>query len=56
MELRVGLIGCGRIASAHLRGYKNLHKLFYVVACCDTNLQASKALAQKLDSDAVGTI
>ncbi|MCS7265955.1 MAG: Gfo/Idh/MocA family oxidoreductase [Armatimonadetes bacterium] len=51
MQLRVGLIGCGRIAYAHLRGYKNLPELFSVVACCDINLQAAKALAQELNSD-----
>jgi predicted dehydrogenase len=34
-RIRLGLIGCGAISTAHLRGYKELGNLFNVVALCD---------------------
>jgi len=51
VPLRIGLIGCGRIAHAHLRGYLRLPELFSVVACCDINLQAAEEISRQLVGD-----
>ncbi|MBR6554579.1 MAG: Gfo/Idh/MocA family oxidoreductase [Clostridia bacterium] len=40
-KIRVGIIGCGGIAGAHIVGYKSIPHLAEVVACCD--LDAGKA-------------
>lgn len=55
LPLRVGLIGCGRIARAHLRGYQQLPYMFRVVACCDMNRRAAEAFAQQLPDAAIFT-
>ncbi|MBQ8325287.1 MAG: Gfo/Idh/MocA family oxidoreductase [Clostridia bacterium] len=34
-KIRVGIIGCGGIAGAHIGGYKTLTDIAEVVACCD---------------------
>ena len=40
-KIRVGIIGCGGIAGAHIVGYKSIPELAEVVACCD--LDGNKA-------------
>lgn len=44
--MKVGLIGCGGIAPAHLQVYKTL-KNVEVVAVCDMNLERAKNLANR---------
>ncbi len=55
LPLRIGLIGCGRIARAHLRGYHQLNHMFRVIACCDINQEVAEALAQQLPDAVVFT-
>lgn len=55
LPLRVGLIGCGRIAHAHLRGYQQLPHMFRVIACCDMNRRVAEAFARQLPDAAVFT-
>lgn len=44
--MKVGIIGCGGIASSHIQAYKKL-KNVNVVALCDLNLERTKNLAAK---------
>jgi len=43
---RIALIGCGRIAPAHLDGLKSLSSRANVVAICDINEQLRQARQQ----------
>jgi predicted dehydrogenase len=45
--VRVALIGCGGIASAHLRGYAALGDLGQVVATCDADPEAARRRADE---------
>lgn len=45
--MKVGIIGCGGIASSHVQAYQTL-KNVKVVALCDLNLEKAKNLATKL--------
>lgn len=45
---RVGIIGCGRIAGAHVNGYRSCDS-FQVVAAADVKPEAAEALCQKFD-------
>lgn len=49
MSLKVGIIGNGGIANAHMDGYKALGDEVEIVACCDINFEKAKAYAQKYD-------
>lgn len=46
--MRVGIIGCGGIAPAHIRVYKSL-KGVKVVGLCDLNIEKAKNLAMKFN-------
>lgn len=47
MSLKVGIIGNGGIANAHMDGYLALGDEVEVVACCDINFEKAKAYAAK---------
>ena len=47
MALKVGIIGNGGIANAHMDGYKALGDEVELVACCDINFSKAKAYAEK---------
>jgi predicted dehydrogenase len=47
-KLRVAMIGCGGIAGAHLRGYKNIDEAKVVVAC-DVAPEAAARRAEEFD-------
>ncbi|MFN3422816.1 MAG: Gfo/Idh/MocA family oxidoreductase, partial [Armatimonadota bacterium] len=55
LPFRVGLVGCGRIARAHVRGYQQLPHMFSVIACCDMNRAAAEAFTRQLPDTAVFT-
>ena len=48
--MKVGIIGCGGIAPAHIRVYQNM-KNVKVVGVCDLNLEKAKNLANKFRVD-----
>ncbi|MFQ6116370.1 MAG: Gfo/Idh/MocA family oxidoreductase, partial [bacterium] len=43
-DIRVGIVGCGRISNAHIMGYKSFDKA-QVVAVCDINEAKARAKA-----------
>jgi UDP-N-acetyl-2-amino-2-deoxyglucuronate dehydrogenase len=45
--VRVALIGCGGIATAHLRGYAALPELGRVVVACDSNAESARQRAEE---------
>ena len=47
MALKVGIIGNGGIANAHMDGYRALGDEVELVACCDINFPKAKAYAEK---------
>ncbi len=47
MALKVGIIGNGGIANAHMDGYKALGDEVEIVACCDINFPKAQAYAEK---------
>lgn len=47
MSLKVGIIGNGGIANAHMDGYIALGDEVEVVACCDINFEKAKVYAKK---------
>jgi UDP-N-acetylglucosamine 3-dehydrogenase len=49
MTIRVGLIGCGLMAKAHLPGYQAASDRAEIVMCCDNNPQLAQDLSAKLD-------
>lgn len=53
MTIRVGLIGCGLMARAHLPGYQALPEQAEIVACCDNNRQLAVETVAKLANGAV---
>ncbi len=53
--IRLGLIGCGKISTAHTRGYKELGNTFQIVAVCDTDEQAALQRAHELGVSTVFT-
>ncbi len=48
MTLRIGILGCGKIARLHAQGYKTAADLAQVVVCCD---EYSVELAQNMAKD-----
>lgn len=55
MSIRVGLIGCGLMARAHLPGYEASRDQAEIVVCCDNNLQLAQDTSAKLGGTAVVT-
>jgi len=53
--IRIGLIGCGGIAGAHLDGYAQLTHLFQVVACCDVRRELAEQRAKQVGEAQVFT-
>ena len=51
MTIRVGLIGCGLMAKAHLPGYQAAHERAQIVMCCDNNPQLAYDLASKIEGN-----
>ncbi|MBR3768404.1 MAG: Gfo/Idh/MocA family oxidoreductase [Clostridia bacterium] len=47
MALKVGIIGNGGIANAHMDGYLSMGEEVEIVACCDINFQKAKDYAEK---------
>lgn len=51
-QVRIGIVGCGGIAAAHLSGYEALHQAGYdkfrIEAVCDTNQRHARAFARRL--------
>lgn len=47
MPLKVGIIGNGGIANAHMDGYLSLGDEVEIVACCDINFDKAKAFSKK---------
>jgi len=50
MKLRVGLIGCGKIARMHAQGFQTASDLAEVVVCCDEREEQAQAMALSLGS------
>jgi len=50
--VRIGLIGCGSIAVAHLNGYRQCPELGRVVALCDADASAVEQRRQEFELDA----
>jgi predicted dehydrogenase len=48
MTIRIGILGCGKIARLHALGYKTAADLAQVVVCCD---EYSVELAQKMAAE-----
>ncbi|MBI1280676.1 MAG: hypothetical protein GC179_21310 [Anaerolineaceae bacterium] len=55
MTIRVGLIGCGLMARAHLPGYQTTGERVEIVMCCDNNEQLAQTHAQNIGGDIVVT-
>lgn len=51
--VRVALIGCGGIASAHLAGYQALPEFGRVVVTCDSDAENARRRAQEIGAEAV---
>lgn len=51
--IRIGLIGCGKIAQAHIHGYRAASDLARVVICCDEwSAELAQSTADSLGADA----
>ncbi len=50
--VKLALVGCGGISSAHVKGYKDLYdrgcRDFEVVACCDVQAESAETRAQEI--------
>jgi len=51
MTIRVGLIGCGLMAKAHLPGYQAASGRAEIVMCCDNNPQLAQDFSSKLENN-----
>jgi len=49
MAIRIGIVGCGKIATRHLEAYKRIGKC-EVVAVCDVDRDRAKIIADKFNS------
>src|SRR6266536_4072620 len=49
--VRVALIGCGGIATAHLIGYDALHELGRIVVACDTDAESARRRAEETGAE-----
>ena len=51
-KVSLALVGCGGIAGAHLKAYKDLHdrgvRQFEVTACCDISVESARARADQI--------
>lgn len=53
MGIRVGILGCGKIARHHVQGYQAAKDLAQVVVCCDEySIDLAQRMAQELGADA----
>src|SRR5947209_16182127 len=50
--VRVALIGCGGIATAHLAGYRSLPELGRIVVACDADPDSARRRAQETGAEA----
>src|SRR5258705_5718443 len=50
MTIRIGIIGCGLMAKAHLPGYQAAKERAEIVMCCDNNPQLAKDFSTKIDT------
>ena len=55
MTIRVGLIGCGLMARAHLPGYEAARDQSEIVMCCDNHLKLAEDTSVKLGGTAAVT-
>ena len=56
MAIRVGILGCGKIARLHAQGYKAAADLGEVVVCCDEySLALAQTMAQELGARATNS-
>jgi predicted dehydrogenase len=56
MTLRIGILGCGKIARHHAQGYKAAADLSQVVVCCDEyNIDLAKNFSRDFGADATGS-
>ncbi|MCS7192984.1 MAG: Gfo/Idh/MocA family oxidoreductase [Armatimonadetes bacterium] len=53
--IKLGMIGCGGIAKAHLRACMQLSHLFRIVACCDVRKEAAEKSAESAGNALVFT-
>lgn len=53
--IKIGLIGCGGIARAHLNAYLQLSHLFRIVACCDIRKELAEQFAEQAGNAQVFT-
>ena len=51
-QTRIGIIGCGSIAVAHLNGYRHCPELARVVALCDANKASAEQRREEFGLDA----
>ncbi len=52
MTLRIGILGCGKIARLHAQGYKTASDLAQVVVCCDEySVELAQNMAQEFSAD-----
>jgi len=52
MTIRVGILGCGKIAQLHALGYKTASDLVQVVVCCDEySIELAKKMAHDFGAD-----
>jgi predicted dehydrogenase len=52
MTLRVGILGCGKIARLHAEGYRAVAELAQVVVCCDEySEESARKMAQLFQAD-----
>lgn len=56
MGIRVGILGCGKIARLHAQGYKAAADLGEVVVCCDEySLELAQTMAKELGARATNS-
>lgn len=52
MTLRIGILGCGKIARLHAQGYKTASDLAQVVVCCDEySVELAQNMAKEFGAD-----
>ncbi len=54
-QLRIGIVGCGGIARAHVKGYKN-NQGVHIVAVYDVKPQAAEKLAEETGARVMGSL
>ena len=52
MTIRIGILGCGKIARLHAQGYKTASDLAQVVVCCDEySVELAQNMAKEFGAD-----